>query len=90
MPLPSADTPLYNHSLPLIEEWLISLGCQQDRKQLHCWHLENPHWQALITLDTEDLIVAYLGAGDDGRDIRRSFKYSLSRRDIENAVFTGP
>ena len=90
MQLPSANTPLYNHSLPLIEEWLISLGCQQDRKNLHYWHIENPNWKALISLETEELTVSYLPTGKDSRDIKRAFKYSLSRRDIEEAVFSGP
>jgi Protein of unknown function (DUF3143) len=26
----------------------------------------------------------------NGRDVLRSFKYSLSRRDIQEAVFSGP
>ncbi|MHC5821068.1 MAG: DUF3143 domain-containing protein, partial [Nostoc sp.] len=29
-------------------------------------------------------------AGQNGQDIQRSFKYSLSRDDIEQAVFSGP
>ena len=41
-------------------------------------------------LDIEQLTVRYLQAGADGQDIQRSFKYSLSRRDIEQAVFSGP
>ncbi|NEQ97539.1 MAG: DUF3143 domain-containing protein, partial [Cyanothece sp. SIO2G6] len=28
--------------------------------------------------------------GEDGSDIQRSFKYSLSRQDLEDAVFSGP
>ncbi|MHC5818839.1 MAG: DUF3143 domain-containing protein, partial [Nostoc sp.] len=30
MPLLPSDTPLYNHSLPQIEQWLKDQGCQQD------------------------------------------------------------
>ena len=26
MPLPSADTPLYSHALPVLEDWLRSSG----------------------------------------------------------------
>jgi hypothetical protein len=90
MQLPSADTPLYNHSLPLIEEWLISLGCRQDRKNLHCWHIDYPNWKALISLETEELTVSYLATGKESRDVKRAFKYSLTRGDVEDAVFSGP
>jgi predicted Fe-S protein YdhL (DUF1289 family) len=90
MTLPAADTPLYSHPLPDIEKWLQAMGCQQDRKELHCWHIQKPAWKAEIFLEIEELTVRYLQAGEDKRDIQRSFKYSLSRKDIENAVFSGP
>lgn len=90
MSLPSADTPLYNHPLPDIEQWLQSQGCQQDRQQLHCWHVQRAAWEAEVMLDIDQLTVRYLNAGADGQDIQRAFKYSLSRQDIEAAVFSGP
>jgi hypothetical protein len=90
MVLPSANTPLYNHPLPEIEQWLRSHGCEQDRNDLHCWHVEHPTWKAELCLEVEELTVRYLGAGEGGRDIVRSFKYSLSREDIQAAVFSGP
>lgn len=90
MTLPTADTPLYNHPLPDIEKWLQALGCQQDRNDLHCWSVARPSWKAELCLDVEELTVRYLQAGEAGRDILRSFKYSLSRQDIEDAVFAGP
>jgi hypothetical protein len=90
MTFPTADTPLYNHPLPDIEQWLEELGCQQDRKELHCWRVERPSWRAELCLDVEELTVRYLKAGEAGRDIQRSFKYSLSRQDVEDAVFCGP
>lgn len=89
MSLPTADTPLYSHPLPQIEQWLKSQGCQQDREQLHCWHLERPGWQAELWLDVDQITVRYILAGE-GQDIQRSFKYSLTRKDIEQAVFAGP
>lgn len=88
--LPSAATPLYNHPLPQIEAWLEAQGCQQDRGDLHCWSLDRSNWRAELWLDVDQLTVRYLNAGDDGRDVQRSFKYSLSRGDIEAAVFAGP
>ncbi|HEY9874187.1 MAG TPA: DUF3143 domain-containing protein [Candidatus Obscuribacterales bacterium] len=89
MTLPSADTPLYNHPLPQIEQWLKAQGCQQDRNELHCWRVDRPTWKAELWLDVEELTVRYLQA-DEGRDVQRSFKYSLSRQDVEDAVFSGP
>ncbi|HIK29562.1 MAG: DUF3143 domain-containing protein [Oscillatoriaceae bacterium SKW80] len=90
MSLPSADTPLYNHPLPDIEEWLKSQGCEQDSQQLHCWHVQRDNWEAEVILDIDQITVRYIKAGANGQDIQRSFKYSLSRKDIEDAVFSGP
>lgn len=90
MVFPSADTPLYNHPLHVIEQWLKAQGCEQDRHDLHCWHVERSAWKAELCLEIEELAVRYIAAGEAGRDIRRSFKYSLSREDIEAAVFSGP
>ena len=98
MMLPSADTPLYNHPLPDIEQWPKDQGCEQDSQELHCWHINRPAWKAELWLDVEELTVRYfkIAEGDPqwerfaNRDIVRSFKYSLSRQDIEEAVFGGP
>ncbi len=89
MSLPEANTPLYNHSLPTIEDWLRNKGCDRDRDNLHCWYLNRSTWKAEICLDTEELTVRYFDTEQD-RDLRRSFKYSLSRQDVEDAVFSGP
>lgn len=88
--MPALDSPLYNHPLPKIEQWLAQLGCEQNSENLHCWSVARPAWQAEICLEIEELAVRYIKAGADGSDIQRSFKYSLSRQDIEDAVFSGP
>ena len=88
--LPAPHTPLYNHCLPEIEQWLSSQGCQQDTKELHLWRVERPTWRAELWLDTEELTVLYAGESTERQKIQRTFKYSLSRQDIEDAVFTGP
>ncbi|MBW4622758.1 MAG: DUF3143 domain-containing protein [Cyanosarcina radialis HA8281-LM2] len=90
MTLPDADLPLYSHPLPEIEEWLKSQGCEQDSTELHCWRVVRPLWKAEIWLDVEELVVRYLEAGEGSKDISRSFRYSLTRQDIEDAVFAGP
>ena len=96
MTLLPTDTPLYNHPLPEIEQWLLSMGCEQDDHELHCWHINRPDWHAELSLDVEELTVRYHAAtvpsslSDTPPSIYRTFKYSLSRQDIENAVFAGP
>ncbi|MDH6060783.1 DUF3143 domain-containing protein [Chrysosporum bergii ANA360D] len=84
------DTPLYSHPLPQIEQWLKDQGCEQDEKQPNCWRVQRPTWQAELWLDIEEIIVRYFKSGENSQDIQRSFKYSLSRQDIEEAVFSGP
>jgi len=83
-------TPLYNHPLPEIERWLQDQGCQPSDQGRHCWHIDRPDWQADVELEVEEIVVRYLGAGADGRDIQRSFPYSLCRADVEAAIFAGP
>lgn len=86
------ETPLYNHPLPYIEQWLRSHGCEQDRSDLHLWRLECPAWSAEIWLDIEELNVRYSfrSQEEEERSLNRSFKYSLSRQDLEAAIFAGP
>ena len=40
MDLPVSETPLYNHTLPQIEQWLKEQGCKQDKKELEHWRLK--------------------------------------------------
>ncbi len=90
MVLPSPDTPLYNHPLPDIENWLRRQGCKQDSEAPHQWHVRRPLWEADLILETDSLVVRYLQAGAEGQDLQRAFKYSLSRQDLEEAIFSGP
>ena len=90
MPLPSADTPLYNHTLPDIELWLTQKGCSQDRSELNCWEVTKADWRADLILEADSLVVRYINVDDSGDDVQRGFKYSLSRQDLEDAIFAGP
>lgn len=90
MTLLQADTPLYNHPLPDIEQWLKDLGCQKNQEQPHCWQVERPTWTAKLCLEAEEITVRYFNVGEGHQDISRSFKYSLTRQDIEAAIFAGP
>ncbi|MDB9375180.1 DUF3143 domain-containing protein [Nodularia sphaerocarpa] len=84
------NTPLYSHPLPQIEKWLKEQGCQQDENELHCWRVQRPNWEAQLWLDVEQITVRYIKSGENKQEIQRSFLYSLSREDIEQAVFSGP
>lgn len=64
MVFPPGDTPLYNHSLPVIEKWLKSLGCQQDTNNLNRWEVERFNWKGEIYLEIEDITVRYLIEGE--------------------------
>ena len=88
--MPTPDTPLYNHPLPKIEQWLQNMGCEQNPDELNTWYVEKPTWKAEIELDVDQINVRYINAANSTQDIKRSFKYSLTRQDIQDAVFSGP
>jgi Protein of unknown function (DUF3143) len=88
--LPVPETPLYNHTLPDIEQWLRARGCERDVEQLHLWHLTSTTWSAEIRLDIEELTILYDEPQRQALNVRRTFKYSLSRQDIEDAILAGP
>ncbi|NCJ05685.1 DUF3143 domain-containing protein [Synechococcales cyanobacterium C] len=92
MSLPVPETPLYNHRLPDIEQWLQDQGCAQDPEELHHWQIRRPSWCADLWLDIEALTVVYQPSqgADESASVKRAFKYSLSRQDVEDAIFSGP
>lgn len=90
MVMPSADTPLYSHPLPEIEQWLREQGCHQNLEELNEWHIEKTAWQADISLEVDSIVVRYLKTQPSDEDIQRVFKYSLSRQDLQEAIFSGP
>jgi Protein of unknown function (DUF3143) len=90
MVLPPPDTILYNHPLSQIDQWLLLQNCIQDSNNLSLWYVQRPDWKAEIYMDTEEVRVRYVNSLPGNKDTHRAFPYSLSRRDIENAIFTGP
>jgi hypothetical protein len=90
MILPPPETPLYNHTLPVLESWLQTQGCRQDRSNLSLWRVQRPSWEAEISMEVEEIRVRYIKAIAGNRDLQRAFPYSLSRKDIEDAIFIGP
>lgn len=85
--LPPDRTPLYNHTLPALEEWLRELGARQQGSHATCWDLHHPQWSASIALEVEELVVCW---HQEGRRSERHFPYGLSRADVEAAILAGP
>ena len=83
-----ASTPLYSHPLPDIEAWLAERGCQRSAKNPSQWTFSRADWSAELLLDVDSIVVDYVSAG--GKAVQRSFKYSLSRADLEEVIFSGP
>lgn len=90
MSLPPPETPIYSHPLPDIEQWLTEQGCERDADEINRWHIQKTAWEADIVMEVDAFMVRYIRAGEDGRDIVRSFKYSLSRKDLDDVIFAGP
>lgn len=90
MALPPPETPIYNHPLPEIENWLIAHGCERDPDASNLWHVATNTWKAEIVMEIDAFTIRYLRASQDGQDITRSFKYSLSRQDLDDVIFSGP
>jgi hypothetical protein len=86
--MPPANTPLYSHSLPDVEAWLTQQGCDRDTENISQWRVERDRWSAILFLDVDSIVVTY--TSDDGAKVQRSFKYSLSRSDLEEVIFSGP
>lgn len=86
--MPPANAPLYSHPLPEIEAWLTEQGCDRDTENISRWKLAHGDWSAELFLDVDSIMVSYTRL--DGSTMQRSFKYSLSRSDLEEAIFSGP
>ena len=87
MSMPPEETPLYNHPLPALEEWLRQLGAQQLEPYSPRWELRRDAWTARIELEAEEMKVSWRESGDEGV---RLVPYGLSRADAEAAILAGP
>ena len=87
MPLPSADTPLYSHALPVLEDWLRSSGFVRSEEDVCLWILERPQWTAQLLLQSDGLVISW---SQQGSSTERAFSYGLSRADLEAAILAGP
>ncbi len=85
--LPSADTPLNQHSLRALEQWLQSLGATRSDQDPCDWVWEQPAWSALLRLDQQDLGVIWTS---EQPTRSCSYPYGLTREDVESALRLGP
>jgi hypothetical protein len=85
--LPDPSTPLVQHPLPQLEDWLRQLGARQRAAHGYQWDLHQQHWSALLELEVEDLRVSWL---QEGQQTVRQFPYGLPRADVEAAILAGP
>ncbi len=85
MAMPPVTTPLYNHPLPCIEQWLGEQGCQRDPDDVEQWFCKQEQWSADLRLEETTIWVRY--TYPDGNTKTLSFPYSLSRADLEQAIF---
>jgi hypothetical protein len=87
MSMPPEETPLYNHPLPALEEWLRGLGARQESPHSSCWELRRDAWTARVALEVEEMKVSWR---EPGGESVRLFPYGLSRADAEAAILAGP
>ena len=85
--LPSPQTPLYNHPLPVLERWLAELGGRQRGHHSCEWDLTTVAWSAELVLSSEELTVRW---GQGAAAVERRFSYGLTRADVEAAILAGP
>ena len=87
MPLPGSETPLYNHPLPALEDWLRSSGFVQSEEDVCLWTLVRSEWTAQLQLQSDGIVISWSHAGSS---TERAFSYGLSRADVEAAILAGP
>ena len=85
--LPSADTPLNQHSLRALEQWLQALGATRSDQDPCDWVWEQSAWSALLRLDQQDLGVIWTS---EQPTRSCSYPYGLTREDVEAALRLGP
>ena len=85
---PPSNTPLNQHSIRALEDWLISLNAERIDGDPCRWALTRPDWTAEILLEREDVVVIWQQPGAEER--RCSLPYGLSRADVTAAIQAGP
>ena len=86
--LPTDRTPLNQHSLMALEQWLRDLGAEPEPDAPTRWILQTPSWSAELVLEQEDLRVTWLLTEAETKQC--CLPYGLSRADVEAAIQAGP
>ena len=85
--LPSAATPLNQHSLLSIELWLNTLGAKKNENNPCLWEWLTNECSAEIEIMQDELKVTWMSKE---KESQFSFPYGLSRQDVEDALKQGP
>ena len=85
--LPSAQTPLNQHSLGALELWLTQLGAIKSKENKCLWKWTSSKWFAEIYFMQDELKVIWR---QENNNTQYSFPYGLPRQDIEAALKHGP
>ncbi len=85
--LPPASTPLNQHSLRALEEWLRSLGAEKSEDDPCVWLWQIRQCSAQIVMKQDELRVIWI---KDDESSQLSFTYGLPRQDVEAALKQGP
>ena len=86
--LPPPTTPLNQHSLRALEQWLLNLGAEPIDGDRCRWSLVTEAWTAELRLEREDLVVVWEDSDAAGSPC--SLPYGLSRQDVTSAIQAGP
>ncbi len=85
--LPPEETPLNQHSLVSLENWLHQLGAERDLENPCVWRWFASQWSAEIQIERDELTVVW---NKGGKLSQCAFPYGLSRSDVEKAMAQGP
>ena len=85
--IPPATTPLNQHSLGALEQWLSELGAQKSDEDPCLWNWELTNWSAKIEVGQDELRVTWI---EGTQKSQFGFPYGLPRQDVEAALNQGP
>ena len=86
-PIPSAQTPLNQHSLRALESWLNEIGAYRSLDESCLWTIANEKWSAQIRMEKDKLYVVW---DYEGQSTSASFSYGLTQSDVQAAIEEGP
>ena len=85
--LPPAQTPLNQHSLMALENWLVELGAKKSLDYPCQWTWTKSEWSAKIFLKQDEITIVW----EKNNQVSECFfPYGLTRADVEAAIMQGP